>query len=96
MDETIRRYMSADPEMYRDELRSPVSKALPLLNSFRSYCLAHPEQRFWQALRNWAGLAFVVAIPRDGCLDIVRLFEEARENDLGDMRDTFHWEGRDG
>lgn len=24
------------------------------LSSFVSYCEAHPEQRFWQALRNWA------------------------------------------
>ena len=23
------------------------------LKSFRAYCTLHPEQRFWQALRNW-------------------------------------------
>jgi len=29
------------------------------LNSFFEYCLLHPEERFWQALRNWAGVNFV-------------------------------------
>jgi len=23
------------------------------LEEFIAYCVAHPEQRFWQALRNW-------------------------------------------
>jgi hypothetical protein len=31
------------------------------LNSFIAYCKAHPEQRFWQALRNWAGVAYIFA-----------------------------------
>lgn len=26
-----------------------------LLNSFVDYCLKHPNERFWQALRNWSG-----------------------------------------
>ena len=30
-----------------------------LLNSFIAYCIAHPEERFWQALRNWAGVGFI-------------------------------------
>jgi hypothetical protein len=30
-----------------------------LLLSFVAYCLANPDQRFWQALRNWAGVGFV-------------------------------------
>lgn len=30
-----------------------------LLNSFVKYCNSHPEQRFWQALRNWSGWGFV-------------------------------------
>ena len=25
-----------------------------LLDSFVKYCTEHPEERFWQALRNWA------------------------------------------
>jgi len=27
-----------------------------LLKEFCEYCNIHPEQRFWQALRNWAGV----------------------------------------
>lgn len=30
-----------------------------VLASFVAYCKAHPEERFWQALRNWAGVGFV-------------------------------------
>jgi hypothetical protein len=29
------------------------------LASFVAYCKAHPEERFWQALRNWCGWHFV-------------------------------------
>lgn len=31
-----------------------------LLDSFVAYCIAHPELRFWQALRNWCGWPFVL------------------------------------
>lgn len=30
------------------------------LESFIAYCKAHPEDRFWQALRNWAEQDFVL------------------------------------
>lgn len=29
------------------------------LQSLTEYCEAHPEQRFWQAVRNWSGYNFV-------------------------------------
>ena len=29
------------------------------LKSFVDYCKSHPQERFWQALRNWAEVAFV-------------------------------------
>jgi len=29
------------------------------LNSFTKYCQDHPEQRFWQALRNWSKYKFI-------------------------------------
>jgi len=29
------------------------------LKSFVDYCKSHPQERFWQALRNWAGVGFV-------------------------------------
>jgi len=34
-------------------------KSKELLSSFVIYCLLHPEQRFWQALRNWSGFHFI-------------------------------------
>ncbi len=32
------------------------------LASFVAYCEANPEQRFWQALRNWSGHDYVATI----------------------------------
>lgn len=53
-----------------------------LLMSFAAYCNENPEQRFWQALRNWSQHPFILA---------------ARDKDLvrGDYEDTFYWEGKD-
>ena len=28
-----------------------------VLEDFTRYCIEHPEERFWQALRNWSGAA---------------------------------------
>lgn len=36
-----------------------------LLRDFSDYCARHPEQRFWQALRNWAEVS-AVSISRVG------------------------------
>jgi hypothetical protein len=32
-----------------------------VLKDFIKYCKTHPEERFWQALRNWSGYAFIWA-----------------------------------
>lgn len=32
-----------------------------VLKDFVKYCKEHPEERFWQALRNWSGHAFIFA-----------------------------------
>jgi hypothetical protein len=37
------------------------SKNSKPLKDFESYCKAHPGERFWQALRNWSGEAFIFA-----------------------------------
>lgn len=31
-----------------------------VLADFVAYCEAHPDDRFWQALRNWAGVGYVI------------------------------------
>jgi hypothetical protein len=30
------------------------------LNDFVRYCKAHPDERFWQALRNWSRFQFII------------------------------------
>lgn len=36
-----------------------VNKNKKSLDSFTEYCIKFPEQRFWQALRNWFGIGFI-------------------------------------
>ena len=36
------------------------------LKSFIAYCEQHPEERFWQALRNWSGSDAVYRSVRAG------------------------------
>lgn len=36
------------------------SKNSKLLKEFTAYCNEHPEERFWQALRNWAEFDFLL------------------------------------
>lgn len=36
-----------------------MSKNNQLLKYFTAYCEQHPEERFWQALRNFSGYAFI-------------------------------------
>ena len=60
------------------------SKNFDLLEQFITYCEDHPEQRFWQALRNWSGQQFILT----GKGDIT-------DPTNFDYVDTFYWEGLD-
>ena len=51
-------------------------KTEKVLNSFIKYCKKHPEERFWQALRNWSKFGFIL-----GCNNL----------DGGDTEDTFYF-----
>ncbi len=51
-----------------------------LLSDFARYCAGHPEERFWQALRNWSGFGFV----------LVTNDPEAKRY----AEDTFYWRGK--
>jgi hypothetical protein len=53
-----------------------------LLLSFTKYVEANPGQRFWQALRNWAGVPFIYVSER--------LIEN--ESGKGRIRDSFFTE----
>ena len=37
-----------------------------LINDLATYCKEHPEQRFWQAVRNWSGAYKVILEIPDG------------------------------
>ena len=54
------------------------------LNNFVEYCAAHPEMRFWQALRNWAEVPAVYVSSKS--------FEDFSGDHQVDFQDTFYWE----
>lgn len=54
------------------------------LDSFVQYCANHPQERFWQALRNWAELAFVLSASG---LNL-------HTNEFEGLEDTFYWEDK--
>lgn len=58
------------------------SRNSTVLRDFIAYCRAHPDQRFWQALRNWSGQEFIKAQNWFG-------------NPWAVTVDTFNWEGKD-
>jgi len=60
-------------------------KSEKLLESFTAYCKAYPEERFWQALRNWACVGFI-------WVSGIQVGE--MEKPTEQMKDTFYWEGK--
>lgn len=69
------------------------NKNQELLDDFRDFCLAHPELRFWQALRAWAGASFVlISDVFDG-----NMFEKEymKENEV-EIYDTYYSDEQDG
>lgn len=60
-----------------------MSKNSTKLAVFREYCRKHPEERFWQALRNWSGKARILASDQKIL---------GADYPLGDLEDTFYWE----
>jgi len=60
----------------------PETRNSEVLADFVAYCEAHPQERFWQALRNWSGFKFIFAsdtVPQ-----------------LPFLRDTYYWGNRNG
>jgi hypothetical protein len=49
-----------------------------VLADFVKYCQEHPDERFWQAIRNWSGYFKVVVGPTT----------------MDEGLDTFYWEGK--
>jgi len=59
-----------------------MTKNSSVLNSFIIYCYEHPDERFWQALRNWSGFGWIEVSPENRALGM-------------DRRDTFYFKGKD-
>jgi hypothetical protein len=53
-----------------------------LLKDFIKYYDKHPQERFWQALRNWSGVPFLM-VSKDGKFE------------YNDLLDTFYFKGKD-
>lgn len=47
---------------------------------FVQYMIEHPDERFWQAARNYSGYGFIIA--------------SDTPPDSPSQADTFHWEGK--
>jgi hypothetical protein len=57
-------------------------KSRKTLEDFQRYCFLHPHERFWQALRNWAGKSYIYTSNVKLSLDL-------------SAQDTFYFEGKD-
>jgi hypothetical protein len=54
------------------------------LQSFVNYCTLHPDQRFWQALKNWSQSGFILVTDTPPYM----------LEDSDELTDTYQWEGR--
>jgi len=73
------------------------SKNRFLLRDFTDYCIKHPEERFWQALRNWIGVSALFV----GHIELERPVDQMGRKCIGNLTrvvdaDTFYWEGKNG
>ena len=71
---------------------SKESRNSEALLDFYAYCEAHPDERFWQALRNWSGHNFVYVSPD---ITFTPTIKDSRSDHIITLNDTFHWEGKD-
>jgi len=53
------------------------------LADFTRYCISHPDERFWQALKNWKRIPFLLASEEP----VFNL-----DGNVDPLTDTFYWE----
>ena len=58
------------------------SKNYAVATDFFAYCVAHPEERFWQALRNWSSFNYIIG-------------QRMTKDLVMTEGDTFDFEGKD-
>jgi hypothetical protein len=51
------------------------------LSSFIKHCKEHPDERFWQAIRNWSGYSAIYA---EGITGLIDTFSWGRRRNDGD------------
>lgn len=59
------------------------AKSYTVLLSFIKYCIAHPQERFWQALRNWSGSPYILMsryLPPDNHISDTFYFKGKNDN----------------
>lgn len=56
-----------------------VTRNSKVLTDFCKYCEEHPDERFWQALRNWSGYGKIFVTPIGDPMNFIN---------------TYSWEGR--
>jgi hypothetical protein len=61
-------------------------KSAHLLAEFVAYCMTHPEDSFWKALRDWSGYKYILA--SNGC----SVYESGEDKQI----DTKDWETKNG
>lgn len=67
------------------------SKNYKIAREFMDYCCAHPELRFWQALRSWCGKNFIlVSSHYDGAMFDPDFIKDKNV----ETADTFFWDGK--
>lgn len=62
------------------------------LKSFIAYCEANPNERFWQALRNWSGAVAIWHQATGAPLDVDLSASLDHKGKPLVMQDTFYWE----
>lgn len=61
-----------------------MSKNHEVLQDFIQYCTDHPDERFYQALRNWMHVPFI----------LVANYKDLDTDDFKGIQDTFYKEGK--
>jgi len=67
-------------------IKTSKMKSHKLLSSFIEYCLDNPNQRFWQALRNWSSYNTIFGYKSNELLCPTQLMKN--------LEDTFYREGK--
>lgn len=68
---------------YNKELRQKTKE------DFVKYLEEHPDERFWQAVRNFSGMSYILACDRRG-----NFTDGMFDGEWIDPVDTYYWEGK--